>query len=244
MSDAGEIIKSGAMSDLTGLLKEFLGPSAQELGEMFGDTMRSYRTRNAIRVAEKTRQMLDEAGLPTNAVPGRLLLPILENSSAEDDDELQKRWAGLLASASEQGDALSPSFSETLKQLTPAEAKHLDHVFKALRLITKQSLTTESSIPYELLTKEAPKGCRESFERLGLIRREYQIDFNHGFGLNYTSSNEPTKTITSSEVSELADEVDSAMRDLDAEIDYALKPTAYCFSFLHACRGPVKKAKV
>jgi hypothetical protein len=50
--------------------------------------------------------MLRNAGLPPGAVPPRLLLPIIENSSLEDNDSLQGLWAGLLATASQQTDAV------------------------------------------------------------------------------------------------------------------------------------------
>lgn len=52
----------------------------------------------------------------------------MEASSIEDNEALQDMWAGLLATASQDTDAVSPSFVETLKQLTPAEARYLQRL--------------------------------------------------------------------------------------------------------------------
>lgn len=50
----------------------------------------------------------------------------MDASSIEDDETLQEMWAGLLATASQQTNTISPSFIETLKQLTPDDARHLE----------------------------------------------------------------------------------------------------------------------
>ena len=91
---------------------------------MIGNQARVYRVKNAIKTAEKTKRILKDAGLNPGPVPTRLLLPILDACSVEDNNDLQERWAALLASASQEAD-LSPSFIETLKQLTPEEANIL-----------------------------------------------------------------------------------------------------------------------
>ncbi len=108
MSDTGEIFKSGALADVTDLLKKLAGPAFEELGALFGDNAKVYRLKNFLRTAEKMKRILDDAGLHPKAVPSRLLLPILDTCSVEDNDDLQERWAGLLASASQESDSLSP----------------------------------------------------------------------------------------------------------------------------------------
>ena len=84
-----------------------------------------YRVKNLIQTVQKTKRMLKEACLPESAVPPRLFLSIMEACSVEDNESLQDMWAGLLASASEHTDAISPSFIETLKQLNPDEGRCL-----------------------------------------------------------------------------------------------------------------------
>ncbi|WP_211256505.1 Abi-alpha family protein [Edaphobacter aggregans] len=99
-------------------------------------------------------------------MPPRLFLPILEASSVEGDETLQDLWAGLLATASQQTDSVSPSFIETLKQLTPDEARQLDHVYKTIQKTAPfQRMTNEPVTPYAF-TKAggAPPGSDDTFE--------------------------------------------------------------------------------
>lgn len=170
MDELGEVIKSGALSNVTDMVKKLAGPALEEFGAIFADNVRMYRVRNFIKTTEKTKWILDEAGLEAKAIPSRLLLPIFDACSVEDEDDLQERWAGLLASASEKNGGPSPSFIETLKQLTPQEAKHCDYVMGELSKLYKRTPTEDDSVPYQAFTKAwgAPRGMRETFERLGL----------------------------------------------------------------------------
>jgi hypothetical protein len=232
MSDTGEIIRSGALTTVTDLLKTLAGPAFEEFGAILGDKAKIYRLKNFIKTAEKSKQILDEAGLKPESVPSRLLLPIIENCSVEDNDDLQERWAGLLASASQESDSLSPSFVETLKQLTPREAKHLDYVFAESSKGQKKRPTKDDQIPYRVLTAAAaaPAGALETYERLGLIRRDYAVSLdNRASGFN------------SKNLEAALSDIESALDSLDAEVKHAFCFTAYALSFFRACRGPRKQ---
>ena len=108
------------------LIHRLTGPVCDDIGAMISDSMKPYRAKNFVSTLRKTERILREAGLPANAVPTRLLFPIVDASSIEDDDTLQEMWAGLLATASQETDSVSPSFLETLKQMTPQDARHLE----------------------------------------------------------------------------------------------------------------------
>ncbi len=109
MVDPSAIIVSKAMDTIADLARRLAGPSADEIGTMLGDRVRVYRLKNWLSVLRKTEKILEAAGLPAKAVPPRLLFPIVESSSLDDDETLQGLWAGLLSSASEESDAISPS---------------------------------------------------------------------------------------------------------------------------------------
>jgi hypothetical protein len=113
------------MKEAFDYLRRLAGPAADQIGYMLGDKAWEYRANNLISTTKRTRRKLNEAGLSVNAVPPRLLLPIIESCSVEDNDTLQEMWAGLLVTASQESDSMSPSFVETLKQLTPVEASLL-----------------------------------------------------------------------------------------------------------------------
>jgi hypothetical protein len=218
MNEAGEILKSGLVDKAADLLHKLAGPMAEEFGAMFGDKVRVYRLKNLVATMQKTERILRDAGLPPNAVPPRLLLPIFETSSVEDNETLQEMWAGLLATASQQTDSVSPSFIETLKQLTPDEARHLERIFRRIT----QKHRTEPIIPETVVSPYAftdrwgaPSGVSaDTFERLGLIRRDYKV-------LVSTAAN---------------DEGDVSV--VDSELGHRFVFTEFAIRFLAACRGP------
>jgi hypothetical protein len=177
MTDAGEIIKSGAGEKIADLLHRLAGPMFDEFGAILADKVRVYRAKNLVATMQKTERILREAGLPVNTVPTRLLLPIMEASSIEDNETLQDMWAGLLATASQETDAVSPSFVETLKQLTPDEARFLEELYADTMTYAFRGLATEHLVsPYAFSKRLNPLGIsRDTFERLGLIRREYGL---------------------------------------------------------------------
>jgi Abortive infection alpha len=187
MTDPSEIVKSGAIDTIADLAKRLAGPLVDEVGMMLGDRMKVYRTKNWVAVVRKTSKILEAAQIPANAVPPRLFLPILDNCSMESEEALQDLWAGLLGSASEDPDAISPSFFETLKQLKPSEARTLSALFDRVVKIERPhdfvfDDVDEHGEPTEYIDFSAyfvdevsERSAVETFERLGVIRRKYDL---------------------------------------------------------------------
>src|SRR5581483_8633125 len=71
------------------------------------------------------------AGKAPQPVPGRLLLPILEKGSLEEDGDLQQRWAALLANSAAQPENVLPAFVSILAELSPVEAALLERLRRA-----------------------------------------------------------------------------------------------------------------
>ncbi len=114
------------------LIKLVGGPAAEELGLFFRDKVREWRQDNAVRVAIKTQERLAKAGIAPKAIPARLLIPLIDGASTEDDPTLSDMWAGLLASAAGglPPDQVLPNFAQILKSLSPLEAKVLDLMYQ------------------------------------------------------------------------------------------------------------------
>ena len=195
--------------------------------------------KNWLNVVKKTEKILQEANLPPNAVPPRLFLPIREASSLENDDTFQDLWAGLLASASEKSDSLPPSFIETLKQLTPREAKALDMLFASTRMRNNSWIPCDmhsliagiqSDINFNLVT--------ETFERLGLIRRRYDLQKPNSGLSGWYNINQLLLYRWQSRFGTTSEE------DPLPELTYRFEFTEYGVQFMNACLGPSKsKAK-
>jgi len=117
-----------AADRIKGFLQKLLGPAVEEAGLILQDHVRRYRLQNQIKILGKAQSMLERANINPKAVPLKTLLPLLENASLEEDEDLQSKWAGLLANASRDFDAVPPCFSEILKQLSPNEARLLDGI--------------------------------------------------------------------------------------------------------------------
>ena len=227
MSDLGEIIKSDAVDKAADLLHRLAGPMFDEFGAILADKAKVYRAKNLVSTMRKTERILRKAGLPANAVPTRLLLPIMEASSVENTETLQEMWAGLLATASQQTDSVSPSFIETLKQLTPDEVRHLEIICQeTLKFSAKERLTAETELVLWAFGARSYIGPKEfdippsvypdTYERLGLIRRTY--------------------TVSSS--------FDASDAKVRSEVDGWYEFTEYAIRFLDACHGPLPAKSV
>ncbi len=116
--------------EIRGLVSNFLDPIAKESGEFVADKIRGLRMKNAVRVMKDALSMTREAGIATNPVPLRILVPVLEGAGLDDEGELLDRWAALLASVAA-GDPILTSYPRILAELTPIEAKILDYVVDA-----------------------------------------------------------------------------------------------------------------
>jgi hypothetical protein len=227
MSDLVEFVKSGPTDKVVDLLHRLTGPMFDEFGAILADRVRVYRAQNLVSTVQRTERILRDAGLPANAVPTRLLLPIMESSSVENTETLQEMWAGLLATASQQNDSVSPSFIETLKQLTPDEVRHLEIICQeTLKVLAKERLTAETELVLWAFGARSYIGPKEfdippsvypdTYERLGLIRRTYTV--NSRF--------------------------DRSDEKVSSEVDGWYEFTEYAIRFLDACHGPLPAKSV
>jgi hypothetical protein len=120
VSEEYDLAKAGfdaALAPMAGLIDKIAGPAAEEIGLMLRDSVRVYRLKRQVRLLQKTQEILDKLGGEPRTVPLKLLLPIVEHGSNEEDDELQDRWAALLANSATR-DILIPAAPDILRQFT------------------------------------------------------------------------------------------------------------------------------
>ncbi len=94
---------AGAIATIYGVAKPFLtkilGPAADEIGELGRDYIKDFRARNvAVRLAN-AEKLLNEAGIEPHPIPPKILVPLLEAASLEDNSFLSEQWDSLLANA-------------------------------------------------------------------------------------------------------------------------------------------------
>src|SRR5450432_2161880 len=111
----------------TNVAKRMLGPAAEELAEMWRDQVRLYRYGRQVKCVKKAKRMVQEGGFTPQAVPPKILFPLLEGASFEEDEGLHTMWAALLANASsEMAKSVRPGFISLLRAMAPDEAELLN----------------------------------------------------------------------------------------------------------------------
>ena len=113
------------------LVRALGGPAdlASEIAkEWLRDKYRLFREGRAERLAQKTKEALNERGVdgPTRPVPANMAFRIVEEATLEDDDYLQDLWARLLAAAMDpNAPPVRRALSGILQNLDPLDVKIL-----------------------------------------------------------------------------------------------------------------------
>lgn len=139
-----ELLKTSADAALrpfSNLIEKLFGGVTEELGAMLQDSLRVRRLGRQVKLLGKVQRIISDAGFEPHQIPDNVWMPALSYASMEDSDDLQERWAALLANASRPDgrDWVSPSFSEILHQLSHNEAKFLDAMFDTTVLAIEHS---------------------------------------------------------------------------------------------------------
>jgi hypothetical protein len=102
---------------------------------ILNDKLQFMRWERKLRLAERGRELLRERGIegPLRPVPFKLAVPIVENASLEDNNELQDLWANLLASAVDpKFDGLVRSaYIDIIKQFEVVDVHLLNAVYES-----------------------------------------------------------------------------------------------------------------
>jgi hypothetical protein len=113
------------------LAKKLAGPAAEEVGLTLQDSVKIWRAKRRYRLFEKMNEFISNAGFEPKPVALKVLLPVLDYASVEEDEDLHTAWAALLANAADprQGDSILPAFPHVLKELRPLDARFLSDLY-------------------------------------------------------------------------------------------------------------------
>jgi len=110
-------------------LETLFGPATREIGEYLGDAVRERRIKRQAEFFIKFQKEIDQKGLKLTAIPDKILFPLIEVVSLEDDDALKEKWLSLMVNAVQGSDInLYPTFIELLRHLSPYEVKILEAI--------------------------------------------------------------------------------------------------------------------
>jgi hypothetical protein len=116
-------------------LGRFLSGPAREVVGMLCDHLRVVRFERRVRLAERVRQFLAERGMagPTRTIPLKIGLPLLDNATLEEDNELQDVWATLLVNGgdADSGIEMRRAFVSVLAEMTALDVQNLAAIQQA-----------------------------------------------------------------------------------------------------------------
>lgn len=117
-------------------LDDLFGPSFREVGEYLADKVKYHRLKSLQKILTKAKQFGPNGVSFIAPPPMKFLLPYIESSSLEDDDDdvMCSMWAKLLADASSEYDSKHLHFTRILKNITGKEAKLLHAIATESRI--------------------------------------------------------------------------------------------------------------
>lgn len=123
-------------------LGKLLGPAISESGQLIGDQIRYRRFKNQVTIFTKAKILLEEKSLNPKQVNLKVLSPLVEYSSLEEDEKMQTTWANVIANISTYDTEQSFNLKciEILKEITPNEVLFLDFLFKKFKDKEKATL--------------------------------------------------------------------------------------------------------
>ncbi len=131
IADSVNTVTKGSVDGASAFLSRICLPAAEEFGLLLRDKVSSWRSNNAVAIANKAQTLLQEQdqGLVVSAHP-RIIFSTLEYGSWAEDDLMQNLWAGLLASSCtpDGKDESNIIFINILSQLTSSQAKIISHI--------------------------------------------------------------------------------------------------------------------
>jgi hypothetical protein len=183
-------------------LGQFISGAGRELVGMLEDHLKVVRFERRVRLWDRVRNILTEKGMdaPTRKIPLKIALPLLENATLEEDDDLQEVWARLLVNGGDasSGIELRRAFVSVLAEMTSLDVRNLAQIESATRFNAKREANgvwteelPERAIPFGWvdLSKHPGKPSPEvatslsNLDRLGCIITSSQIPEGPGCGL-------------------------------------------------------------
>ena len=113
------------------LLKTLFGPSMGDTSGIIADQVKLRRFKNQINILEQANEFVKAKGIDPKSLNLKVLAPMVEYSSLEENETLQEKWSKLIANAltEERHVRLEQKCVEILSKISPDEAILLDKVF-------------------------------------------------------------------------------------------------------------------
>lgn len=128
--DISSTALEGGVEVAKNFVDKLVMPPIEELGLLMRDKISYWRFCNQVKILNKAKTICEKNNISVKAISPKLLCPYLENASLEDDEDLQEKWAILLANmADSKQNIQNQVFPYILSQLSKEEFPLLENVF-------------------------------------------------------------------------------------------------------------------
>ncbi|WP_332023022.1 Abi-alpha family protein [Kaistella sp.] len=180
-------IKSTTIEKDIELIKDFaeklIGPTIEEVGLLMSDNIKYYRFKNQLNILTKAKKYVKDKNIDIKHIPIKILVPLLESASLEEDNELQDKWAFMVGNLADSNQNLQNQvFPYLLTQISLNEFQQLQNFSEKERvyIINRNKLNDISkehgyyhNDKYKKLYEIVNKVEQEGFILKGLEEYEY-----------------------------------------------------------------------
>jgi len=176
-------IKSSTIEKGLEVAKNFVDklvmPSIEETGLLVKDQLTMWRFKNQIKMLNKAQEYCIKHSINPKKISLKVLSPLLDYSSLEEDDEMQDKWSILLTNLIDSEQNIENHvFPYILSQLSKEEFFPLEEIYKNC-IIRRESLTPELE-KFKIEKNGKQEKIRENIEILNLEIKEKKSEVgNH-----------------------------------------------------------------
>jgi len=133
LASNSEVVNQTA-KEATGLIKRIFGKSFDEYGELFADNIRLKRFKNQIAIFKKAEEFIKSENINPEKINLKVLAPLIDFSSYEEDEKLQDKWAHLIKNISIKpfNTTIQLTCVQILNKMSSDEALLLDYLYEKL----------------------------------------------------------------------------------------------------------------
>ncbi|MCS5700792.1 hypothetical protein NZK32_17255 [Cyanobium sp. FGCU-52] len=143
-------------------LQKLIGPSLEEAGLLLKESIALWRFRNQVSILEKANEICRRKGINPSPVSLKLLCPLMDAASLEEDPDMQSKWAALLSNmVDSEKNIQNHVFPYILGQLSLAEFALLEACIREKRKRVR-SLSQE----LELFNESFPAAEQELIQKM------------------------------------------------------------------------------
>lgn len=195
-------------------LNKIVGAPIEEISNLLVDQIKFIRYKNQITILQKAEKYIKKKEITTKAIPIKILAPLLEQSSLEEDEFFQDKWANLLVNmVDSEKNFQSNVFPYLLNQISKEEYVELEELLRIeinhKKVLDSQAILRESGKnrtgEYFRTNQKIKQIEQDGFElslknfelanlvRLGLIRRTPPLIYIDDFDVDLDNLISPKK---------------------------------------------------